>query len=1076
MVITMRAPLLILCSLTFVPAAWSAEPSLEKRAVAILERACAECHSHASKKMKGGLALDSRAALIEGGDTGPAIVPGEVEKSLLVTAIRYGDEDLEMPPKGKRLPAEDVATLEAWIKAGAPWQAKASNAEALTGRPARKPGKITDEDRAWWSFQPLAKVEPPKAAPGDSGWAKNEVDAFIAAGLKEAGLTPAPQAERATLIRRVTYTLTGLPPKPEEVADFIADQSPDAYEKLVDRLLASPAYGEHWARHWLDLVRYADSDGFRIDHYRPDAYRYRDYVVRSFNADKPYDRFVQEQIAGDELFPDQPEALVATGYLRHWSYEYNNRDVVTQRDNIVIDITDTTADVFMGLGLGCARCHDHKFDPLLQKDYFRLRAFFEPVLPRDDLTAATAAERAAHAKAMAAWEAKSAEVRGKIDALEAPYRVKAENKAVKMFPPETQAIWTKPASQRTPQEALYAELVQRQVQYEYDRLMNYVKSDEKPKLIALQQELTAQEKNKPKALPVAFAATDVGPIAPPTVIPRKTALGVIEPGYPTILDAAPAKVPAPSATSTNRRATLARWLTEETNPLTARVMVNRVWQYHFGAGLAINSSDFGMLGEPPSHPALLDWLTKRFITEGWSLKKLHRQLLLSATWQQSATNPQAEAARLKDPENRLHWRSGTRRLAAEAIRDTVLSVTGEIDLTPGGPGVDGAKARRSLYVKVQRNRRDALLDVFDVAEGFASTANRNITTTPRQSLLLFNGEWALARARAFAARLMKDVQGSGGETVAKRVTRAYQLAYGRAPSADELAAASEFLGAQKAVGGGKQVQASLIADKLPFRDGRSAVLSPGTMQDRLMVGDRAALPVGDLTIEAFVLLRAPYENADVRTIAARWNGDIKSPGWAFGVTGKRSRYKPMTLLLQLSSGADGAKEAEPLFSGLFLQPGRPYFVAVSVHLADGGEGKDGGVTFYIKDLSNDDEPMQVARVPHKTTILPEITAPLTIGGRWGAQKHLWDGLVDDVRLSDTALRGEQLLLTTEGLTDSTVGYWRFETRTGAFNDSSPHGRHLMTLTTDSGARDTSLDAWVDFCHVIINSNELIYVD
>jgi mono/diheme cytochrome c family protein len=1073
MVIPMRAPLLLLCSLTFVQAA---DATLEKRAVAILERACADCHSHAAKKMKGGLALDSRAALLEGGDTGAAIIPGDTEKSLLVKAIRYADEDLAMPPKGKRLPAEDVATLEAWIKAGAPWQAKASNAEALTGRPARKPGVITEADRGWWSFQPLAQVEPPKAALGDSGWAKNDVDRFIAARLSDAGLAPAPQADRATLIRRVTFTLTGLPPTPEEVAAFVADQAPDAYEKLVDRLLANPAYGEHWARHWLDLVRYADSDGFRIDHYRPDAYRYRDYVVRSLNSDKPYDRFVQEQLAGDELFPDQPEALVATGYLRHWSYEYNNRDVVTQRDNILVDLTDTTADVFMGLGLGCARCHDHKFDPLLQKDYFRLRAFFEPLVPRDDLTATTAAERAAHTKAMATWEAKTADVRGKITDLEAPYRVKAEKSALDKFPPETQEIWAKSAKERTPQEAIYADLVQRQVQYELDRLMTYVKADEKPKLIALQQELTALEKDKPKALPIAFAATDVGPTAPPTMIPRKTAMGVIAPGYPTILSADPANVPAASATSTNRRATLARWLTEETNPLTARVLVNRVWQYHFGAGLAINSSDFGMLGEPPSHPALLDWLSRRFIAEGWSLKKLHRQLLLSATWQQSATNPQAEAARLKDPENRLHWRSGTRRLGAEAIRDAVLSVTGEIDLDHGGPGVDGAKARRSLYVKVQRNRRDALLDVFDVAEGFSSTASRNITTTPRQSLLLFNGEWALARARAFAARLMKDVQGSGGEAVAKRITRAYQLAYGRAPTAVELAEASAFLGAQKDVGGGAQVQASLIADKLPFRDGRSAVLSPGTMQDRLMVGDRAALPVGDLTIEAFVLLRSPYENADVRTIAARWDGDLKNPGWSFGVTGKKSRYKPMTLLFQISTGAEGAKEAEPLFSGLFLQPGRPYFVAVSVRLADGGEGKDGGVTFYIKDLSNDDEPMQTARVPHKTTTLPEIAAPLTIGGRWGAQKHLWDGLIDDVRLSDVAMRGEQLLLTSEGLTDHTVGYWRFESRTGAFNDSSPHGRHLMTLTTDAGVRDTSLDAWIDFCHVIINSNELIYVD
>ena len=1061
----MRVPLLLLWSLTV---AAGAEPSaLETRAVAILERACADCHSHAAKKMKGGLALDSRAAVVEGGDSGAAIVPGDPGKSLLIKAIRYTDDDLKMPPKDKRLPAEDVATLEAWVKADAPWQARASKAEALTGRPARKPGLITDDDRRWWSFAPLATVTPPTA--GD-GWALNEVDRFVAARMAEAGLTPAPEADRTTLIRRATYTLTGLPPTPEEIAAFLADPAADAYTRLIDRLLASPRYGEHWARYWLDLVRYSDSDGFRIDHYRPDAWRYRDWVVRSLNADKPYDRFVQEQLAGDELFPDQPEALIATGYLRHWSYEYNNRDVVGQRDNIMIDLTDTTADGFMGLGQGCARCHDHKFDPLLQKDYFRLRAFFEPLVPRDDLTASTVAERQAHAKAMAAWEARSADVRGRISALEAPYREKAQKSAVDKFPPETQAMWAKPARERTPQEAIYVDLVQRQVQYEYDRLMTYVKADEKPKLIALQQDLTALEKDKPKALPVAFAATDVGPLAPPTLIPRKAAMGAIAPGFPTILQADPAVIPPPSATSTNRRSALARWLTAPGNPLTARVMVNRVWQHHLGQGLALNSSDFGMLGEPPSHPALLDWLTRQFIADGWSLKSVHRRILLSATWRQSTGHPQLAAARLKDPENRLLWHATTRRLGAEAIRDAVLCATGEIDLTLDGPGVDGAKPRRSLYVKVQRNRRDALLDVFDVAEGFSSTASRNTTTTPRQSLLLFNGEWALARARAFANRLMKEVP---GDATAQRIARAYVLAFGRQPTAAEVAEATAFLRSQQGVGGGQQVQTSLISDKLPFRDGRSAVLSPGTAQDRLMVGDRSPLPNGDFTIEGFVLLRAPYENADVRTIAARWDGELAHPGWSFGVTGKKSRYKPMTLLLQLSSGETGAKEAEPLFSGLFLQPGRPYFVAVSVHL---GDDPAGGVTFFIKDLSNDDEPMQSAAVPHRTTSLPNLLAPLTLGGRWGERKHLWDGLIDDVRLSDADLRGEQLLLTSEGTTDHTVGYWRFENRTGAFNDSSPNGRNLMTLSTDTGKPDTSLEAWTDFCHVLINSNELIYVD
>jgi mono/diheme cytochrome c family protein len=1033
----------------------------------ILEERCFECHSHAARKMKAGLALDSRAGLLAGGDSGPAMVPGDADKSRIIQAIRYTDEDLQMPPKNKRLGADQVALLTAWVQAGAPWPESPDAPGAAAGsaekRITRAPGGITDEDRRWWAFQPVADPVPPAAA----GWGTNPIDAFVLERLRRAGLEPAPPATPEQLVRRVTYDLTGLPPAPEEVAAFAADPSPQAWAALVDRLLASPRYGEHWARHWLDLVRYAESDGYRIDDYRPQAWRYRDYVIAALNDDKPYDRFVQEQLAGDELFPDEPQALVATGYLRHWVYEYNNRDVAGQRTAILNDLTDVTADVFMGLGVQCARCHDHKFDPILQKDYFRLQAFFAPLVPRDDLPVATAAQVAAHQRACAAWADRTAAVRARIAALEAPYRVKAERVAVIKFPPETQEIWRKPAAARSPLEGIYADLVQRQVLYEFGRLLNYVSGEDKPKLIALQQELNALEQGKPAPLPAALAASDIGPAAPPVLIPKKERLGEIAPGFPTILEAGPAALPPPGERTTNRRSALARWLTRADNPLTARVIVNRVWQCHFGRGLVATSSDFGHLGEPPSHPELLDWLTRRFVASGWSLKQLHRLILLSSTWRQSAFPPEARAGQLKDPENRLLWRGTTRRLEAEAIRDTVLRVTGELDLAAGGPGSDGSACRRSIYGKVLRNAPDPALAVFDAADGFGSLAQRNTTTTPRQSLFMLDSDWSFARARAFARRLAHDEPASDP---GPRIARALALAFARRSSAAEVEALTAFLGA-RAPGAGPAAAAAGASQKLPLRDGRGALLAPGTPQERLLLADSATLPPGDFTIEAFVLLRSVYDSGEVRTIAARWDGDLRHAGWSFGVTGRKSRFKPETLVLQLARGDGADKEAEPVFSGLTVQVGRPYYVAVSVHVGDGG-GE--GITFYAKDLSNDDVPLLHAGVPHRTTATAPFAGPFAIGGR-SVGRNQWDGVIDDVRLSAGALRAEELLLTTEGTAESTLGYWRFEPQSGPYRDSSANHRDLQPRVEEP-AKDPGDAAWVDLCHALLNASELLYID
>ena len=387
----------------------------------LLAEKCWKCHG--GDKQNGDLRLDSREATLSGGSSGTAIVPGNPDESLLISAIRY--ESFEMPPN-KRLTESETSTLEKWVAMGAPWPGSDPNAP-----PAKVRETFSEEDRNWWAIQKIEKVSVPPVS--DSTWPKNEIDNFVLDRMKSMKLTPAVEADRVALVRRLYFDVVGLPPTPEQIDSFVNDTSEDAYERLVDALLNSPGYGENAARQWLDLVRYADSDGYRADGYRPDAWRYRDYVIKSLNVDKPYDRFVQEQIAADELFPEDLEAQVALGYLRNWVYEWNIRDAPGQWNTIQEDIVDTTADVFMGLGLQCAKCHDHKFDPLLRKDYFRLRAFFSPILPSKTILA-TEEELLAYKLKFDAWSASTAALQSEIETIEAPYREKLKDKAINRFP------------------------------------------------------------------------------------------------------------------------------------------------------------------------------------------------------------------------------------------------------------------------------------------------------------------------------------------------------------------------------------------------------------------------------------------------------------------------------------------------------------------------------------------------------------------------------------------------------------------------------------------------------------------
>ena len=750
----------------------------------VLAMHCYKCHGE--EKQNGELRIDSLEALLKGGESGPAIVQGKPEESLLVEAINH--ESFEMPEQ--KLDDKTIGILTRWVRMGAVWPASNSKQFDWTAKPQMK---FTEKDRSFWVFQPVKTPHVPAVA--DPRWSKNPIDQFIKHKLKQAGLEPAPQADRLVLIRRASFDLIGLPPTPVEVDQFLSDKDSDdvAFAKVVDRLLESKHYGERWGRHWLDLVRYAESDGFNQDAYRPTAWRYRDYVVDSFNADKPYNQFVMEQIAGDEIAPDDPQAQIATGYLRHYIYEYNQRDARTQWDDILNNVTDTTGEVFLGFGMGCARCHDHKFDPITQEDYFRLKAFFAPMMPRDEVVIATVEQKAEYNSKLKVWEEKTADLRAKIDTY-LKYKLKtAAASQVKMFPPDIQVIMNKPEEQRTTHEMQLAYLVNRQVKDKIAAYLKGIAKQEKHKEYNdLVKELATFKELKPKPFPTAPGVSDNSSQAPVTSIQTGLHAKDILPGFLSILEPTPVSLTATSSKqSTGRRTALARWITNPDNRVSTRVITNRIWQYHFGEGLVSTSNDFGHLGELPSHPELLDWLTNEFVQQGWSFKKMHHLIMNSATYKLSATHQASEQCMQKDPSNRLHWRRDIRRLNAEQIRDSTLAVSGGLLPEIGGASVKGTVNRRSIYVISKRNVKDPVLGAFDFAGGITSTSKRNVTTTPTQSLLMINGSWLLAQAGTMAKRI-ENIE----KNDVKQITLAYRLVYGRSPSEQEQQQVLSFLDRQ----------------------------------------------------------------------------------------------------------------------------------------------------------------------------------------------------------------------------------------------------------------------------------------
>ncbi|MGH7135966.1 MAG: DUF1553 domain-containing protein [Pirellulales bacterium] len=744
------------------PGAAEADPDeiafFEKRVRPVLVEHCYQCHSAQAIEVQGELLVDSRSGLRRGGYSGPAVMPGDPDQSLLLRAVRYNNPDLQMPPDAK-LPDEQIADLEAWVKRGAADPRRQSVARA------KKKSLDVEQGRQFWSLQPIA--DPPVPELADHDWPANEVDRFILAKLAEHNLRPIGDADKRTLLRRATYDLIGLPPTPEEVDVFLADGSPDAFRRVVDRLLDSPRYGERWGRHWLDVVRYADTAGDNSDFPIPQMYLYRNWAIGAFNRDLPYDQFICEQLAGDLMSSandgERRQRTIATGYLAA-ARRFGSRVDDYPQHLTIEDTIDNLGRAFLGLTINCARCHDHKFDPITSEDYYGLYGIFHSTLypwpgieleqKQRDLVPLVSADEAQRARD--AHKARQDELDAEVRRLE-KLRDQAANKEEK-------------------------DKLNKDVEKARDVAVKHGKT-----LPDVAWAYAMSEANKIENVRVQYKGdpSKTGP-----EVPRRFPLALG--GYTLASD-----------DHTSGRLSLARWIADAKNPLTARVMVNRIWQYHLGQGIVPTANDFGKQGKPPTHSDLLDWLARRFIESGWSIKAVHRLVMLSHTYRLAAIHDPASNA--ADPANDFLSGFRRRRLDAESIRDTLLFVGGNLDQSPGGPHPFPASSEwsftqhnpfkavyetkhRSVYLMTQRIQRHPYLAVFDGADPSYSTPRRMATTTPLQALYLLNNELVHQQAERLAERLVDERPEN-----AARVERAYRLLFSRPPTPDESAQATSFL-------------------------------------------------------------------------------------------------------------------------------------------------------------------------------------------------------------------------------------------------------------------------------------------
>ncbi|MFN7926189.1 MAG: PSD1 and planctomycete cytochrome C domain-containing protein [Bryobacteraceae bacterium] len=830
------------------PAAGQSRISFSKDIKPVLENRCLKCHGSAMRAVK--LDLRTRESLLKGSEKGQVVTPGNPEQSPLYRKLA-GLEKPFMPMDGALSP-EQVAAFKQWISDGAPWEGEVKESSVKKDLAALEEMRITGEMRQWWSFKKPVKAALPKT--GEPEWDANPVDAFIRKAQLDKNLKVAPLADKQTLMRRAYLDLTGLPPTPEQAGEFMQDMRPNAWEKLIDRLLESPQYGERWGRHWLDVARYADSNGYEHDFDRPNAWRYRDYVIRAFNSDMPYNRFLEEQIAGDELENPSHDQLIATAFLRNYAkVGFREKDNPQFRYDYLDDMIATVGRGLMGLTVQCARCHNHKFDPIAQKDYYKLQAslwgFVEvdhPLVP--------ATEAKAYDARMQEITAALKPLQDEIKTLEQPYIDKLLTEKYKKWPEHIQQAIFTPEAKRTPGQVLLANQIIRTTKVtssEVDKVMAAGELEQKRVLEAKIKEI---EKGKPKPIPVAMGITDGDyrftpdaagdEPAPGKGIKREAIEGsylcdgskpytappsyflhhgdinspgsTMKPGFVSVVDdgSMPVAIEPAHHRTSGRRLALARWLGSPNHPLVPRVIVNRIWHHHFGRGIVTSLDNFGKVGETPTHPELLDWLSAEFVEKGWSFKQMHKLLMTSRAYRTSSQF--ADDGNMQtDAENLYWWRFRQQRLEAEGVRDNILYVTGSLNKKMFGPAVfpelpaevlasmdkgiwrkqaDGAEVwRRSVYVYRKRGLPLPFFEVFDLPDQNVSCGRRNVSTVPTQALTLLNNEWVLKQASLFADRIATEAPG-GAE---KQLERAYQLALSRLPSEAERKAGLEFLSKNK---------------------------------------------------------------------------------------------------------------------------------------------------------------------------------------------------------------------------------------------------------------------------------------
>ncbi len=818
-----------LCStLFYLSQGRTAATDLFKEKVApIFEANCVMCHG--ASVQRSGLDLRTEAAILKGGARGQTILPGKADESLLYRMIAHKEEPA-MPLGGDKLKDAEIAAIAEWINSLKPTAAAA--AETL---PTRAPGyAVTDKDRQFWSFVKPVRPVAPRGSLMNRRSRANEIDAFVASKLEKNGFKPNAPAAPRELIRRVYFDLTGLPPSPEETAGFVKDPSEAAYAKVIDKLLSSQHYGERWGRHWLDLARYADSGGYEFDYDRPHAWRYRDYVIRSFNEDKAFDQFIREQLANDQLKPGEPEALVATGYCRAGPTVDNVNNEETRSDELD-DMVTTTSSVFLGLTVGCARCHDHKYDPIPQRDYYRMQAVFFP-FEKAETPLVPAAEVEAH-------KAKNREIdklvkphRDKIAQIEK--RVRDQLMAEKIEFHVRLAEGSSGFGGKTKEQ--FREEVARQLAKEVNLQAEDIDPLLTPEEVAarkeVQREIEKINKTRPPLLPSVMGVTDKAEPGKAHVYKRgdhRNKGEEVGPGYPTLFSK------GVDVESKDRRKRLADWIASPDNPLTARVAVNRIWQYHFGKGLVRTPSDFGATGDRPTHPELLDWLADEFVKKGWSWKAMHRLILLSSTYRQSSQLNEQFAA--NDPENKLLWRMNPQRLTAEAVRDSILLISGKLNREMYGPGIypridpdiintgsrprwpldakdDQSTNRRSVYIFVKRSVILPMIEVFDCPATAVSGPVRSVSTVSPQALALMNNQFVLEQAALFAGRVVAEA----GSDLRAQITRAFQIALNRKPTVKEMQWSLDFIQAQRA---GYAERKNERADAAALRDFCHAIIN-----------------------------------------------------------------------------------------------------------------------------------------------------------------------------------------------------------------------------------------------------------